>query len=109
MCQEQGKDWVVLPVSVHMRGSRGLGQSCRDPHRRGAGALGHVLSSRPFIKEKLSQGVNLVVDRYAFSGVAFTSAKEVSAAGQPPLSTQAQGSASFPFAPSSRLSIVFIS
>ncbi|XP_040828340.1 thymidylate kinase isoform X1 [Ochotona curzoniae] len=30
----------------------------------------------PFIKEKLSQGVNLVVDRYAFSGVAFTSAKE---------------------------------
>ncbi|XP_040828341.1 thymidylate kinase isoform X2 [Ochotona curzoniae] len=31
----------------------------------------------PFIKEKLSQGVNLVVDRYAFSGVAFTSAKEL--------------------------------
>ncbi|XP_037380211.1 thymidylate kinase [Talpa occidentalis] len=30
----------------------------------------------PFIKEKLSQGVTLVVDRYAFSGVAFTSAKE---------------------------------
>ncbi|XP_036714328.1 thymidylate kinase isoform X2 [Balaenoptera musculus] len=31
---------------------------------------------RPLIKEKLSQGVTLVVDRYAFSGVAFTSAKE---------------------------------
>lgn len=30
------------------------------------------------MKEKLSQGVTLVVDRYAFSGVAFTSAKEVS-------------------------------
>lgn len=34
--------------------------------------------SRPLIKEKLKQGVTLVVDRYAFSGVAFTSAKEVS-------------------------------
>ncbi|XP_037706248.1 thymidylate kinase isoform X3 [Choloepus didactylus] len=32
--------------------------------------------SRPLIKEKLDQGVTLVVDRYAFSGVAFTSAKE---------------------------------
>ncbi|XP_020844676.1 thymidylate kinase isoform X1 [Phascolarctos cinereus] len=30
----------------------------------------------PLIKEKLSQGITLVVDRYAFSGVAFTSAKE---------------------------------
>ncbi|KAM9693418.1 thymidylate kinase isoform 1-T1 [Dama dama] len=30
----------------------------------------------PLMKEKLSQGVTLVVDRYAFSGVAFTSAKE---------------------------------
>ncbi|XP_019368844.1 PREDICTED: thymidylate kinase [Gavialis gangeticus] len=30
----------------------------------------------PLIKEKLKQGVTLVVDRYAFSGVAFTSAKE---------------------------------
>ncbi|XP_011374572.1 thymidylate kinase isoform X1 [Pteropus vampyrus] len=30
----------------------------------------------PLIKEKLGQGVTLVVDRYAFSGVAFTSAKE---------------------------------
>ncbi|EOA94786.1 Thymidylate kinase [Anas platyrhynchos] len=28
------------------------------------------------MKEKLCQGVTLVVDRYAFSGVAFTSAKE---------------------------------
>ncbi|XP_057407644.1 thymidylate kinase isoform X3 [Balaenoptera acutorostrata] len=35
-----------------------------------------VPSHRPLIKEKLSQGVTLVVDRYAFSGVAFTSAKE---------------------------------
>uniref|UniRef100_A0A8D0TJI8 dTMP kinase n=1 Tax=Sus scrofa TaxID=9823 RepID=A0A8D0TJI8_PIG len=32
--------------------------------------------TRPLIKEKLSQGITLVVDRYAFSGVAFTSAKE---------------------------------
>ncbi|XP_024420047.1 thymidylate kinase [Desmodus rotundus] len=30
----------------------------------------------PLMKEKLSQGVTLIVDRYAFSGVAFTSAKE---------------------------------
>nr|XP_045367441.1 thymidylate kinase isoform X1 [Camelus bactrianus] len=30
----------------------------------------------PLIKEKLGQGITLVVDRYAFSGVAFTSAKE---------------------------------
>ncbi|XP_053163753.1 thymidylate kinase [Hemicordylus capensis] len=30
----------------------------------------------PMIKEKLNRGVTLVVDRYAFSGVAFTSAKE---------------------------------
>ncbi|XP_041127143.1 thymidylate kinase-like [Polyodon spathula] len=29
----------------------------------------------PLIKEKLEQGVHLIVDRYAFSGVAFTSAK----------------------------------
>lgn len=34
--------------------------------------------SRPLMKEKLHQGITLVVDRYAFSGVAFTSAKEVS-------------------------------
>ncbi|XP_068821633.1 thymidylate kinase isoform X2 [Capricornis sumatraensis] len=31
----------------------------------------------PLMKEKLSQGITLVVDRYAFSGVAFTSAKEL--------------------------------
>ncbi|XP_030877887.1 thymidylate kinase-like isoform X1 [Leptonychotes weddellii] len=36
----------------------------------------HALFFRPLIKKKLSQGVTLVVDRYAFSGVAFTSAKE---------------------------------
>ncbi|XP_010894738.3 thymidylate kinase isoform X2 [Esox lucius] len=29
----------------------------------------------PLMKEKLEQGITLVVDRYAFSGVAFTSAK----------------------------------
>lgn len=29
----------------------------------------------PQMKQKLEQGINLVVDRYAFSGVAFTSAK----------------------------------
>ncbi|XP_054579236.1 thymidylate kinase isoform X3 [Eptesicus fuscus] len=32
--------------------------------------------NRPLIKEKLSQGITLIVDRYAFSGVAFTNAKE---------------------------------
>ncbi|XP_026711198.1 thymidylate kinase isoform X3 [Athene cunicularia] len=32
--------------------------------------------SIPLMKEKLHQGITLVVDRYAFSGVAFTSAKE---------------------------------
>ncbi|XP_006245581.1 thymidylate kinase isoform X1 [Rattus norvegicus] len=31
----------------------------------------------PLIKAKLNQGVTLVLDRYAFSGVAFTSAKEL--------------------------------
>ncbi len=31
------------------------------------------------MKQKLEQGISLVVDRYAFSGVAFTSAKPVSA------------------------------
>nr|XP_058907788.1 thymidylate kinase isoform X3 [Kogia breviceps] len=35
-----------------------------------------LVDALPLIKEKLSQGVTLVVDRYAFSGVAFTSAKE---------------------------------
>ncbi|KAE8604481.1 hypothetical protein XENTR_v10014720 [Xenopus tropicalis] len=30
----------------------------------------------PMIKEKLRSGVTLVIDRYAFSGVAFTSSKE---------------------------------
>ncbi|XP_043925542.1 thymidylate kinase isoform X2 [Protopterus annectens] len=30
----------------------------------------------PLIKQKLNSGITLVVDRYAFSGVAFTSAKE---------------------------------
>lgn len=30
------------------------------------------------MKEKLHQGITVVVDRYAFSGVAFTSAKGVS-------------------------------
>ncbi|NXM75852.1 KTHY kinase, partial [Serilophus lunatus] len=29
----------------------------------------------PLMKEKLQQGITIVVDRYAFSGVAFTSAK----------------------------------
>ncbi|XP_010599001.1 thymidylate kinase isoform X2 [Loxodonta africana] len=35
----------------------------------------------PLIRNKLDQGVTLIVDRYAFSGVAFTAAKEVVAAG----------------------------
>lgn len=30
------------------------------------------------MKQKLEEGIHLVVDRYAFSGVAFTSAKPVS-------------------------------
>ncbi|XP_032336681.1 thymidylate kinase isoform X2 [Camelus ferus] len=42
----------------------------RRPPRRAAALPG------PLIKEKLGQGITLVVDRYAFSGVAFTSAKE---------------------------------
>lgn len=37
-----------------------------------------LLVFRTSMKEKLHQGITLVVDRYAFSGVAFTSAKEVS-------------------------------
>lgn len=36
-----------------------------------------LLVFRTLMKEKLHQGITLVVDRYAFSGVAFTSAKEV--------------------------------
>ena len=32
----------------------------------------------PLMKRKLEQGISLVVDRYAFSGAAFTSAKPVS-------------------------------
>ncbi|XP_075386460.1 thymidylate kinase isoform X3 [Tenrec ecaudatus] len=31
----------------------------------------------PLIKDKLDQGITLIVDRYAFSGVAFTAAKEL--------------------------------
>lgn len=38
--------------------------------------LRSILFFRPLIKAKLNQGVTLVLDRYAFSGVAFTSAKE---------------------------------
>lgn len=40
--------------------------------------LKSILFFRPLIKAKLNQGVTLVLDRYAFSGVAFTGAKEVS-------------------------------
>ena len=50
------------------------GLCSRDHHSRALSLF------RPLIKEKLSQGITLVVDRYAFSGVAFTSAKEVSVA-----------------------------
>nr|XP_020465715.1 thymidylate kinase isoform X1 [Monopterus albus] len=35
-----------------------------------------ILTHRPLMKRKLEQGVTLVVDRYAFSGVAFSSAKQ---------------------------------
>lgn len=40
----------------------------------------HVLcfSHRPWMRKKLEEGTTLVVDRYAFSGAAFTSAKPVS-------------------------------
>lgn len=37
-----------------------------------------ILILRPLMKKKLEQGTTLIVDRYAFSGVAFTSAKPVS-------------------------------
>ncbi|XP_024614607.1 thymidylate kinase isoform X5 [Neophocaena asiaeorientalis asiaeorientalis] len=47
----------------------------RLPHLGLRDASGRTF--RPLIKEKLSQGITLVVDRYAFSGVAFTSAKEL--------------------------------
>lgn len=40
--------------------------------------LNIFLTHRPLMKKKLEQGTTLVVDRYAFSGVAFTSAKPVS-------------------------------
>ena len=36
------------------------------------------------IREQLSKGVSLVVDRYAYSGVAFTAAKRVSEAAMEP-------------------------
>ena len=36
------------------------------------------LPCRPEMKRKLADGITLVVDRYAYSGVAFTAAKEVS-------------------------------
>lgn len=45
--------------------------------------LRSILFFRPLIKEKLNQGVTLVLDRYAFSGVAFTGAKEVSTVWHP--------------------------
>lgn len=60
---------------------------------------------RPLIKEKLSQGVTLVVDRYAFSGVAFTSAKEVSAAwsdGRVPGMAQSSSWSTWMLSPASR-------
>lgn len=31
----------------------------------------------PYIMQQLQQGTNLVVDRYAYSGVAFSAAKQV--------------------------------
>ncbi|OXB83478.1 UNVERIFIED_CONTAM: hypothetical protein H355_006325, partial [Colinus virginianus] len=41
------------------------------------------------MKEKLYQGITLVVDRYAFSGVAFTSAKETFSVGEKWVGTEA--------------------
>lgn len=60
---------AVGPSCLH-----GVGVSCvlsqvSDPD---------LLFIRPMIRQKLEQGISLVVDRYAFSGVAFTSAKPVS-------------------------------
>lgn len=43
------------------------------------------------MKEKLHQGITLVVDRYAFSGVAFTSAKEVRPTAAPALPVLGEG------------------
>ncbi|XP_014725898.1 PREDICTED: thymidylate kinase isoform X3 [Sturnus vulgaris] len=42
----------------------------------GSANLAGRAEGRPMMKEKLHQGITVVVDRYAFSGVAFTSAKE---------------------------------
>ena len=36
--------------------------------------------TRHYVAEQLQQGTNLVVDRYAYSGVAFSAAKKVSIA-----------------------------
>ncbi|XP_068020146.1 thymidylate kinase isoform X2 [Melanerpes formicivorus] len=52
----------------------------------------------PLMKEKLHQGITLVVDRYAFSGVAFTSAKELrpeEAAGRGSFGTERYENSSF--------------
>lgn len=40
--------------------------------------LYNMRNHSPLMKKKLEQGTTLVVDRYSFSGVAFTSAKPVS-------------------------------
>lgn len=41
-------------------------------------SLFNICNHRPLMKKKLEQGTTLVLDRYSFSGVAFTSAKPVS-------------------------------
>ncbi|XP_015394325.1 thymidylate kinase isoform X2 [Panthera tigris] len=69
-----GSHLAPLPTSCVTLVPRSPSQPQLPHQHRGHG--GHSCRSRPLIKKKLSQGITLVVDRYAFSGVAFTSAKE---------------------------------
>ncbi|XP_053072082.1 thymidylate kinase isoform X2 [Acinonyx jubatus] len=69
-----GSHLAPLPTSCVTLVLRSPSQPQLPHQHRGCG--GPSCRSRPLIKKKLSQGITLVVDRYAFSGVAFTSAKE---------------------------------
>nr|XP_038039374.1 thymidylate kinase isoform X3 [Anas platyrhynchos] len=70
------------PGGADRPGGGGQGRQEHAGPAAGGGAAGRRAPRRlaplprPSMKEKLCQGVTLVVDRYAFSGVAFTSAKE---------------------------------
>ncbi|XP_030916211.1 thymidylate kinase isoform X1 [Geospiza fortis] len=64
------------PLRRALRGSLGmLCVSCRQNDRDWAADQLNRWEHVPMMKEKLQQGITVVVDRYAFSGVAFTSAK----------------------------------